>query len=539
MVTDRRRPLAQPQLLDAVLAIGGNLDLQDVLNRIAAAAATLADASYAALGVISDDGDELSQFLVVGVDDSLVTQIGSLPSGHGVLGELIRDPRPLRLHDLTKHPASFGFPSHHPAMHSFLGVPIRIRDTVFGNLYLTEKRGGGDFDEYDELMVQALATAAGVAIQNARLYDESLLRHRLMEAFGEVSTALLSGVDPEDVLTLIVRRAREVTGTLLTFAALPMGERRLLVEAADGEGSDVLQGRLLDSEATGLASVIESGRAGPFHDPAIADDPAGVAVPLAGPDRGAQGALVVVGLRGINRELAVSTLTTFAAQASVALELAERRREVERYAVLEDRDRIARDLHDLVIQRLFATGMRLEGATRLITELPEEAKRRVEAAVEDLDATIRELRSTIYGLQAPTDQLASLRARILQVVDAGTEQLTFSPSLRMDGLLDTLVPAAIGDHLLATLREALSNAARHASARHVEVVITTNGDELTVDVADDGVGMSGGSRRSGLANLESRAVQLGGALTLTSADGTGVRLSWRVPLHPDVSATRA
>ena len=521
---------ARRGLLEAVLAIASNLDLQGVLYRIAEAAATLADAEYAALGVISDDGQGLSQFLVVGVDDDMIKKIGSFPSGHGVLGELIRTPTPLRLHELAQHPASFGFPPHHPPMRTFLGVPVRVRDVVFGNLYLTEKRGGGDFDEEDEVVVQALAAAAGVAIQNARLYDESQLRHRMLEAFGEVSTALLSGTDPEEVLALVVRRAREVTGSELTFAALPIGDDRLLIEVADGEDGDRLRGQLLDVASGGLADVIEHGQAAPFHDDALLPGSSGVAVPLAGPGGASKGVLVVVGMRGINLDLALRTLSNFAAQASVALELAERRRELERYAVFEDRDRIARDLHDLVIQRLFATGMQLESATRLIVERPDEATRRVASAVDDLDATIKELRSTIYSLQAPSGQTSSLRARLLQVVDAGTEQLGFAPSLRMEGLLDTVVTPEVAEHLMAALRESLSNAARHSGATAVEVLISVQDDQLALEVTDNGVGLGKSDRRSGLANLAARAEQLGGELDLSAAPGGGTSVRWRVPL---------
>jgi signal transduction histidine kinase len=222
-------------------------------------------------------------------------------------------------------------------------------------------------------------------------------------------------------------------------------------------------------------------------------------------------------------------LSSFAAQAAVALELAERRRDAERFAVFEDRDRIARDLHDLIIQRLFATGMQLEGAARLVEDRPE-VSARVHRAVDDLDGTIRELRSTIYGLQAPTDERSSLRALVLQAVDAGAEQLGFTPSLRMDGLLDTLVPIEVAEHLLAALREALSNAARHAGARSVDVRVILRDDELVMEVADDGAGLGPTQRRSGLANLAARAQELDGALDLESAPGAGTRVTWRVPI---------
>ncbi len=523
-------------LLEAVLAVGSDLDLQAVLRRITEVAATLVDASYGALGVISEDGRGLAQFLVVGVDDAMVATIGNLPEGHGVLGQLIRDPHPLRLGDLAAHPASFGFPPGHPPMHTFLGVPIRVRNVVFGNLYLTEKRGGGEFDDADEAVVQALAAAAGVAISNARLYTESRQRERWLEATSEVSNALLSGKDPEEVLTLVAARARQVTGGVLAFVALPIDDERLLVEVADGAAADRVLGRLIDRAGSPLGEVLVDSRARLLAAgalPLVADNPGdGLAVPLGGPDGAARGVLVVTGLPAADTAVAVRTLGSFAVQAAVALELAERRRDAERFAVFEDRDRIARDLHDLVIQRLFATGMQLEGAARLITDRPDEASLRVHRAVDDLDITIRELRSTIYGLQAPHDGHPSLRALLLQVVDAGTEQLGFAPSLRMDGLLDTLVPVDVSEQLLAALREALSNAARHAGASAVDVLVSVGGEEVLLEVHDDGVGMPEGGRRSGLVNLAERARQLGGAFAVQPAPRGGTALAWRVPLPP-------
>jgi signal transduction histidine kinase len=517
-------------LLEAVVEVGGDLDLQVVLHRIAEAAATLVDAEYGALGVISEDGRGLSQFLVVGVDPAMVQTIGSLPEGHGVLGQLIREPHPLRLNDLSQHPQSFGFPPGHPPMHSFLGVPIRVRDTIFGNLYLTEKKGGGEFDEEDEAVVLALAAAAGVAIQNARLYSETRQRERWLEATGEISTALLSGTEPEDVLSLIACRAREVTNASLGLVVLPLDDHRLLVEVAEGEGAQEVRGRLLEQDGSVLGEVLLSSEVRMLgaDDPLQAGD--GIAVPLGGKDGPARGVLALTGLPTTGTTAVVRTLTSFAAQAAVALELAERRRDAERFAVFEDRDRIARDLHDLVIQRLFATGMQLEGAARLIRERPEEAAARVHRSVDDLDGTIRELRSTIYGLQAPQDGRPSLRALLLQVVDAGTEQLGFAPSLRLDGLLDTVVPQVAAEHLIAVLREALSNAARHAKATSVSVLVAVRDDHLLLEVTDDGVGLPADGRRSGLANLQSRAEELGGELVTQSADGVGTRLTWRVPL---------
>ena len=527
MPMDRAADVKLRSLLHAVIAIAEDLDLQTALHHITEVAASLVDAEYGALGVINENGQGLAQFIVVGLDPEMTEKIGRLPAGHGVLGKLIADPNPLRLDQLAAHPESFGFPPNHPPMHTFLGVPIRVRDVVFGNLYLTQKRGGGAFDEQDEAVVLGLAAAAGVAIENARLYSESRQRERWLEASSEVSTALLSGSEPEEVLQLVARQARRVTGAALAFVALPAGPGRLLVEVADGAGADEQRGRSIEQSGL-LDEVIVCDEA--RHLPATGTGGAGLAVPLGAAGGQPRGVLVVTGLLGADTAVAVRALTSFAGQAAVALELAERRREAERFAVFEDRDRIARDLHDLVIQRLFATGMQLESASRLIDDRPAEAHVRVHRAVDDLDATIRELRSTIYGLQAPADGRASLGALLLQVVDSGAEQLGFAPSLRMDGLLDTLVTSVAADHLLAAAREALSNAARHASATVVTVSVAVRDDEVVLEVVDDGIGMEPDGRRSGLANLSARAAQLGGTLSTAPAAGGGTALTWRAPL---------
>jgi signal transduction histidine kinase len=350
-----------------------------------------------------------------------------------------------------------------------------------------------------------------------------------VEASSEVSTALLSGNDPEDVLALVARRVHQVSGATGAVVALPLVDGRLVVEVAEGAGVAELRGRVVSLPASDpLAAALTDGQPRAFDGSELLPR-GGIALPLAGPEGGVRGVLGVVGLDQSAQSTWLDWLGAFAAQASVALELAERRREAERYAVFEDRDRIARDLHDLVIQRLFATGMQLEAAIRLVTERPEEAQRRVHQAVDDLDDTIRELRSTIYSLQAPQGETESLRARVLQAVDAATDLLGFAPSLRMDGLVDTLVPDDVAEHLLAALREALSNAAKHSSARSVEVTVAV-GEDITLSVVDDGVGLGETPRRSGLANLAARAAQLGGRLDVGTEDGRGTALTWRVPI---------
>ena len=521
-------------LLEAVLAVGSDLDLQTVLRRIAEAASTLVDAQYAALGVVGGDG-QLSQFITVGVDEQARARIGPPPRGHGILGLLIRDPRPVRLDDLGADAAAYGFPPGHPPMSSFLGVPIRVRGAVFGNLYLTEKRGGGSFDDEDEAVVLALATAAGVAIENARLYAAARRRALWLRASADISTRLLGGADPEQVLHLVAEQTRHITGAATCLVALPSAGR-LLVEVADGAHADAWRGQVLAVDGHPCEDVLRAGATAVLTGDEAATVLPGrpvrsaLLVPLGAP-QAAPGVLVLLSAvddAGL-AEVAGDELRTFAGQAALALELAERRRDADRLVVFEDRDRIARDLHDLVIQRLFATGMQLETAARLI-ERPEAASR-VRRAVGELDTTIREIRSTIYALTTvPSDEPTSLRGRLFEVVDGGAEQLGLTPSVRLTGLVDTSVPDEVAEHLLAVLREALSNAARHAAATRVDVSLEV-GQHLVLTVRDDGAGLPPElASRSGLANLAARATRLGGTFDVQSAPGAGTELRWSVPL---------
>ncbi len=523
-------------LLEAVVSIESDLELENVLHRIVEAATALVDARYGALGVIGD-GDRLARFVTVGVTEDEIAAIGHWPAGHGILGLLIKEPAAMRLPDLSAHPASSGFPPYHPPMRRFLGVPVRVRGEVFGNLYLTEKAGGGEFDEDDESVVAALATAAGVAIENARLYQEARQRERWREASAEVSTSLLSGTAPAEVLALVARRAREICDATYAAVALAEGES-LTVEAADGEEAEALTGLrvAIDDALAGpvlsgggsliLADAQQAART-PRSPPPVPMGPA-LIVPL-GTGPAVRGVLSVANAPGrpAFTESAQRLLEAFAAQAAVALELAERRRDAERLSLLEDRDRIAKDLHDTVIQRLFATAMTLMSAIK-ITERPDVAVR-VQRAVDDLDDTIRQIRSTIFALQTAPGGRPALRGRILAVAEGVAESLGHTPAVRLEGLLDTLVSDEIGEQLIAVLREALSNVVRHAHARQVRVSVEA-GDALVLVVEDDGTGIPAGGRRSGLRNLAERAHALGGSFETRDRAGGGSVLEWRVPL---------
>jgi signal transduction histidine kinase len=528
-------------LLEAVLSVGRELDLPHVLRRIVEAAVVLVDAEYGALGVI--EGARLSEFLTVGVDGPQAEAIGALPSGHGILGELIRHPEPLRLSELSHHPASYGFPLGHPPMRSFLGVPIRVREEVFGNLYLTEKRGGGEFDGEDETVLRTLAVAAGVAIENARLYKASRDRQSWLEANARIVGDLLSGAPETEVLEGIVGHARRILSAELGVLALPVAQSTdLRVVIALGVDADSHRGLLLPLEGSFMGAAMAAGE--PITTAEIQKDPRVTTGP---PRWGGLGPVVAVpmvtedGVRGVlmlgRAEQGVpfareetAPLLAFAGQAALAMELAERRRTAEQVAMLEDRDRIARDLHDLAIQRLFATGMTLQSTLRFVDH--PEATERLMRAVDDLDETIKIIRSTIFGLRSreTAQRPQGLRSRAAASVEQAAGSLGFTPSLRMEGLIDTDVPHAVAEEAVAVLTEALSNAARHARATAVSVSLAVAAGTLTVTVADDGTGLQARARHSGLRNLAERAARLGGTFETGAGREGGTRLVWRVPL---------
>ncbi|TJZ58971.1 GAF domain-containing sensor histidine kinase [Streptomyces piniterrae] len=529
-------------LLEAVLSVGRGLDLPRVLRRIVEAAVVVVDAEYGALGVVGE-GTRLTQFLPVGVTQEQQDAIGPLPAGHGILGELIRHPRPLRLAELAEHPSSYGFPPNHPPMHSFLGVPIRVRDEVFGNLYLTEKRGGGEFDAQDETVLSTLAVAAGVAIENARLYEEARYRQRWLVANGEIVASLLPGADEMRVLEMIVEHARRILSADLGVLALPTEDGSAVrVALASGVDAEAHRGLVLPRVGSFVGAAFDAKK--PLisvdveNDPRITAGPprwAGlgpaVAVPMITGER-VRGVLLLARVqeREPFTEPETAPLLTFAGQAALAMELAEQRRAAEQLALLEDHDRIARDLHDLAIQRLFATGMTLQSAVRFVDH--PEASERLLRAVDDLDETIKIIRSTIFGLRAHESGRAShgLRVRTVTAVEQAARPLGFTPSLHMEGLIDTDVPAEIAEHVVAVLGEALSNVARHAQATTVDISLIVRGGRLRLSVTDNGVGMPSHGRRSGLSNLAKRAESVGGELTVETPETGGTRLVWSVPL---------
>jgi signal transduction histidine kinase len=412
---------------------------------------------------------------------------------------------------------------------------------VFGNLYLTEKSGARPFDEQDETIIDALATAAGVAVENARLYEETQRREVWLDASAEVTRVLLSGADPRDALTLVAARAREMSDAIVAAVAVPTDDGdNLVVVAVDGDGDDGLAGFQFPVAGTLAGAVLTEGEAravtdiqgAPQEARLVSRLPNGprLVVPL-GAEGNARGVLLVGKRPGMPPfSVAVSRMVvSFAGQAAVVLELADARREAERYGLIDDRARIARDLHDVVIQRLFAAAMTLTGVGRLIDH-PEAAKR-VQTAVDDLDDTIRQIRSTIFALQSTQEAVnGRLRARVMGIVQAVSEQLGYAPGVRMEGLLDTDVSNEVADHAVAVLQEALSNVVRHARASRVDVVVDVRDEWLLVQVSDNGIGIRDDGRRSGLTNLAARAASLSGTFEVHRGSDHGTILEWRVPV---------
>ncbi|MFD5003062.1 GAF domain-containing protein [Streptomyces mutabilis] len=535
-----------PKLLDAMRSVGSGLELHSTLNRICETAADLANARYAAIGVIDEDGYGLAEFVHHGVDGPTARRIGHLPDGHkGLLGALIRDPEPIRLTDLAEDPRSCGFPQHHPPMRSFLGVPIRVQGEIFGNLYLSGKLAGEPFDDYDLAMVRVLATEAGIAIGNARLYEAAQQRERWIDGSVAVTTALLSGGDMDEALQVVAEQARRLSGARAGIVLLPADGGGLEIVAVAAQHSTNALGTVIPPD-NGIVAELLEGR--PMFvddaatDPRMDDGPVRgygpvMLLPLCRDGR-VLGGLVMPRARGdrpyTRTERALGD--RFASQAALALMMADAQRDRERLAVYEDRDRIARDLHDLVIQRLFATGMMLESAQR--RELPPEVRDGVGGAVDELDVTIQEIRSAIFALRQPDEAPEGLRTRVLREIAMAAVPLGFTPSHRFIGPVDTAVGDLTGKNLIAALRETLSNAFRHAGATRIDVMVDATvtlpdgrpGVRLTV--ADDGIGIPEGGRRSGLRNLERRAETVGGTSRVgpgIGRDGSGTAVLWEAP----------
>lgn len=521
-------------LLRANLVVVEHLELPVVLERIVQAAVDLVGSEYGALGVIAPGG-RLEQFIHVGIPPEQATIIGHLPEGHGLLGALIDDPRPIRLEHLHDDSRSSGFPAGHPAMESFLGVPIRVRDVVYGNLYLSNQSSGA-FSREDEQLVESLAASAGFAIDNARLFAETRRRQAWSAASAEITAAMLSS-NQSDSLSTLVSRVLVLAESDLVCMILPgPAEGTLVVEIARGQGESDLIGRTFPAVGTLAASVLEGkqprlvGDGGPDAQIFSVEHPLGpmMAVPLIAAGR-AEGVLLVARMAGglcfapSDLEMAAD----FAGQASLAVQLTRARASEQRMLLLEDRGRIARDLHDHVIQQLFGTGLELQSIAGSI-ESPID-RERILRSVTNLDTAVTQIRTVIFALSAHQDNRDSVRHRILDLANDLAPGQQKSPTVAFGGPVDLMVTGSLADDVVAVTREALANAAKHADADQTGVTLNVADGMIHLVISDNGGGITDTSRRSGLANLEERAIARGGSFVVnTGPEGTSV--DWSVPI---------
>jgi len=527
------------RLLEGGLVLAADLSLPATLQRIVELAAGLTGARYGALGVLGRDGT-ITDFVTTGITAEERAAMGHIPHGRGILGVLIEDARPLRLHDIAEDPRSVGLPAGHPPMRTFLGVPVMARGRVYGNLYLTEKEGGEDFDADDERALTLLAAHAGAAIEAAHLFEEANDRAQRLEAIRAISTAILAGTEPGELLGLIAGHARALVGADLATLALPLDDQRLVVEAAEGMAAEELRGTVFPAEGSVTGEVMRTGMVVVLAD-AGADDrvaqpvvraragPA-VFVPLAVRGR-TLGTLTVANAAGgpLLRETEVQLVETFAEQAGVALEYARLQGELQRLAVLEDRERIAKELHDGAIQSLFAVGMGLQGSALLASD--SELRDRIQNAVEELDRVIRDLRNYIFGLRP-----GILADRQLdQAIQGLVEEFQRRTGVVAIAEVDPAVAADLGGRaadVIQLAREALSNVSRHAQAVTCRVSLYRDEHGGVLEIDDDGRGFDPAAATGtgqGLRNLRERAEGLGGRAEIHSTPGEGTRIRVTLP----------
>ncbi|NEM90065.1 GAF domain-containing protein [Galbitalea soli] len=530
-------------LLRANEAVVQQLDLPVVLRTIVEAAVELVDAKFGALGVIDSQGG-LEQFIHVGLSAEEAAPIGHLPQGHGILGAVIDDPRPIRLAHLTRDPRSVGFPAEHPAMQSFLGVPITVREEVYGNLYLTDS-ARGEFSDADEELVTALAATAGFAIDNARLFAETKRRQAWSAASAEVTEALLAA-DESNALEIVATRTLALAGADLVLVVETAAEPgRLRVTIARGAGEKHFEGTTFAAADSVSESVMVARQPRLLHEtdspPTLGEHAAEygpmMALPLMARG-GALGALLVVRSAGGPRfsRADLELAADFAEQASVAMELAQARADRQRMMLLEDRGRIARDLHDHVIQQLFATGMELQSTLGTLPIGP--AMERVDRSITNIDAAISQIRTAIFALSSEQNQRGdTVRHRIIDVVNEIADAFPRPPHLDFSGAIDSAIDDAVADDLLAVIRESLTNAARHSHPTVVSVSVSVDAGMVMVRVTNDGAPEEVSGRRSGIANLAARAEQRGGSFDF-EIDGGVATASWVAHYRSESSEVR-
>ncbi len=527
-------------LIEAGLALSSELSVDAVLQRIIELAVEITGARYGALGVLGTDG-RITEFVTTGITAEERRAIGALPTGRGVLGVLISEATPLRLADMSSHPRSVGFPPNHPRMKSFLGAPVVSRGRVFGNIYLTEKQGASEFSAEDEEAVVVLAAQAAVAVENARLYEEAGTRERRLEAVREIATAILTGAGSDEALRLVAKRARELVDADLASIALPESRDSLRLEVADGPHADGITGMTFPIERSISGEVVRTGRPVILKD-ASADERAyqpiirvgdvgpAIFVPLSehGNTFGTLGAARVRGRPAFSTE-DLHLLETFADQAAVALEYARAQREIQRLALLEDRERIAKELHDGVIQSLFAVGMGLEAAASLAGN--DEMDRRLDGAVSEIDRVIRDLRNYIFGLRPGILADRQLDQALRDLASDFQEKTGVVAIVEVDSELAAELTSRATE-VIQIVREALSNVGRHAEATTCRVTLRRDNDSALIEVDDDGRGFdpSAAAAGDGLANIRKRADGLGGEATIESSARQGTTVRILVPL---------
>ncbi len=528
-------------LLKAGLTLASELSLPIVLQRIVDLAAEVTDARYGALGVIGE-GDWLIEFVTTGIPARQRQAIGALPAGRGVLGLLIHQAHPVRIKNIADHPQSVGFPANHPPMSSFLGAPVQAIGRVFGNIYLAEKRSANEFSQEDEDAVVILAAQAGVAIANASLYEEVRSRERWLDALRDITNQVLAGANETELLDRIAEHARDLAGadaaTVVTRSSTPA---ELKVAAAAGARAAQLRGQSVPTLGSISGAVMSSGEVMSFDDvsqdarafqPIVSLGRHGPAfyVPLRVPG-GVAGTLMVANLKGGKRfsEETRRLVASLADAASVALDYDRAQSELRRLGLLEERERIAKELHDGVIQSLFAVGMSLQGTA--LTSGNSETSTRLEHAVEALDGVIRDLRNYIFGLRPgilADHQLDQALRNLGEEMQSRTrEQVDVS----VDAALAARLSSRSADIVQLT-REALSNIARHAHATRAAVRLEGSGKQAVLVVTDDGIGFhpENNSAGNGLRNMRERAAKLGGSLEVTSAAGKGTTLRVAFPV---------
>ena len=536
------------RLLDAGIALSSELSLDALLQRIVDTAAELTEARYAALGVIDRSGQTLERFLTTGIDEETHAAIGDLPRGRGILGVLIHDAQPLRLADIADDPRSVGFPPHHPAMRTFLGVPVLLRGVAYGNLYLAEKAGGGEFTEEDQELTQVLAAQAAVAIENARLYESSTRWLRHLESLNEIGNALASELELAPLLALVARRLRDLVAARIVLIALPEPDGRLRIAAAEGEGADGLVGMELERHASKAGRILERRRSeridSVLEDPEVDQQAArrlgihtGLYIPLVARGHGI-GVVVAHDKEGADPRFTDDDLRlaeTLAARAAIAVDLSERvsRDTVRRVVDAQEleRKRLARELHDETGQALTSILLGLKPLEQLASTEDERAA--VTSVRELVVSTLQDVRRLAVELRPTALDDFGLAAALERLAEGFREQTGIEVDIAAQ-LGDGRLPEEVETTLYRIVQEALTNVIKHAEASRVSILLTRANGAVIAVVEDDGGGFDPAATRDGglgLLGMRERLALLGGTLRIEAGAHHGTTVAAEVPLR--------